>query len=322
MFVPWKPSYSRESAVVALSTAETWRDALERLGVNYHGKNINTLRKWAEAWDISVEHLPDGRGGARGTRRYTREEAAEAIASSFSWVESLRKLGMCHSGGNWKLLKRRAAEWGISSDHFDPRARSRERSRNGRRPLEDILVEHSTYSRSALKDRLYEAGLKKRECEMCGQGEVWRGNPIGLILDHINGVRDDNRLENLRIVCPNCAAGLETHCGRKNRIDVADRECLRCSKRFRPKSIQQRYCSHGCGVHSPGPRGPRPAVRKAERPPLRQLLAEIEELGYTGVGCKYGVSDNAIRKWVRAMMEESGQLPLEIPTRTWPNKRR
>ena len=65
---------------------------------------------------------------------------------------------------------------------------------------------------------LFEEGLKERRCEMCGQDENWHGRTMSLILDHINGVPDDNRLENLRIVCPNCAATLETHCGRKNRI--------------------------------------------------------------------------------------------------------
>ena len=78
--------------------------------------------------------------------------------------------------------------------------------------LEEILVERSTSVSQKLKARLYEAGLKQRACERCGQDEVWGGRRIGLILDHMNGVRDDNRLENLQIVCPNCAAALETHC--------------------------------------------------------------------------------------------------------------
>lgn len=76
-----------------------------------------------------------------------------------------------------------------------------------------VLCEHSTCNRLHLKRRLYKEGLKQRRCELCGQNEVWRGRAMALILDHVNGVHDDNRLQNLRIVCPNCNATLDTHCG-------------------------------------------------------------------------------------------------------------
>jgi hypothetical protein len=69
---------------------------------------------------------------------------------------------------------------------------------------------------------------------------------MSLILDHINGVADDNRLENLRIVCPNCAATLDTHCGR-NTAMVDERTCARCGVDFRAKYGSQRYCSRECG---------------------------------------------------------------------------
>lgn len=92
-------------------------------------------------------------------------------------------------------------EWKISTDHFDPYAASLAGLRRGpKRPLTEILIEGSTYSRSNLKQRLYEEGLKTPVCELCEQGEIWRGKRMGLILDHINGVRNDNRIENLRVV--------------------------------------------------------------------------------------------------------------------------
>jgi transposase-like protein len=52
-------------------------------------------------------------------------------------------------------------------------------------------------------------------------------------------------------------------------------------------------------VRSKGPRHPKPETRKVQRPPYEQLVAEIAELGYRAVGRKYGVSDNAVRKWIR-----------------------
>jgi len=77
------------------------------------------------------------------------------------------------------------------------------------------LIENSEYRHTSnLKERLYKEGLKKRECELCGQGEEWRGKKMSLILDHINGTNNDNRIKNLRIACPNCNATLDTHCGK------------------------------------------------------------------------------------------------------------
>ena len=186
-----------------------------------------------------------------------------AVSASRSFAEALRRLGLGPSGGNWRTLQRRCREWAIATDHFDPYASSR--GRRGQVPLEAVLVAGSTYSRWHLKRRLFEQGLKERRCELCGQGEVWHGRPMALIIDHINGTRDDHRLENLRIVCPNCAATLDTHCGRRNRL--RPRPCEACRREFAPRSAAQRFCSRPCAAQRERPRGPRPDLRKVERPP-------------------------------------------------------
>ncbi|MGZ5310134.1 MAG: HNH endonuclease [Solirubrobacterales bacterium] len=324
--MPWRPSYTSEQAREAIRHATTWSEALRGLGLAVHGKNAATLRRWAVRWGIETDHLPR----QQSARRYGEFEARAAIGASRSWSQTLRRLGRCPTGGNAATLKRRAAAWGIDTSHFDPHAVSNEALRRSmkRVPLEEVLVRGSAYSRSNLKRRLYEEGLKEPVCEMCGQGDVWRGKRIGLILDHVNGVRDDNRIENLRIVCPNCAATLDTHCGRKNRVEVLPRDCSHCGRTFQPRDPRQRYCSRYCGSRWKRDRAPRPETRKVERPPEDQLLREIEELGYLEVGRRYGVSDNAVRKWVRAYAREravaEGRDPdvVEIPTRTWPNRRR
>jgi hypothetical protein len=236
--------------------------------------------------------------------RYGEQQARAAVAVSRSYSETLRRLGMCATGGNWLTLRRWAQRWGISTDHFDPYAGNAAAARVRSRPLSEILVVGSTYSRGSLKKRLWAEGLKPRHCELCGQGELWRGRKMGLILDHVNGVRDDNRLENLRVVCPNCAATLDTHCGRKNRIDV-ERRCARCSTAFRANRPEQRYCSPACARRYP--RRPAKAnlkLRRVERPGHEQLLREVTAAGFAAVGRRYGVSDNAIRKWLRQYERE------------------
>lgn len=243
--------------------------------------------------------------------RYTEAELRRVVAGASSLSEVLRHFGLRTAGGNHRQLRRWLDEWDISTDHFTLAWKQPARSRQ---PLSKILVEGSTYHRGHLKQRLYDEGLKERRCEMCGQGEEWRGARMALILDHINGVANDHRLENLRIVCPNCAATLETHCGRANRLEVEDRSCLRCGGAFRPKARHQRYCSRACGSRYPRDRSPRPAARKVERPPYEALLAEIAATGWRAVGRKYGVSDTAVRKWVRAYERESVRAP---PIAAW-----
>jgi hypothetical protein len=222
-----------------------------------------------------------------------------AMAASKSYSETLRRLELCTSGGNWRTIKRYAEQWGISTAHFDPDAGRRAGGRKRARPLSEILVEGSTYHRVHLKHRLYREGLKARRCELCGQGEDWHGRRMSLIIDHVNGVRNDHRLENLRIVCPNCAATLDTHCRRNKTRVPQQRQCVRCDAAFEPRSLAQSYCSAHCGTRAPGPRGPRLSQRKVVRPPLDQLLAEVRTDGWEATGRRYGVSGTAIRKWVR-----------------------
>jgi hypothetical protein len=245
---------------------------------------------------------------------FTEDQLREAIAASLSWSEALRRIGYCPSGGNPRTIQRYVKRWSIDTSHFDPDAARRRAGPRTRRPLEEILVRRSTYARGHLKKRLYRAGLKQRRCEMCGQGEEWRGARMSLILDHINGERDDHRLENLRIVCPNCAATLPTHCGKGLKKRRKPKSCEGCGVEFEPRFKRQKFCSLQCGQQAGrivGRGYGRPRARKVERPPYRQLLEEIEATSYSAVAREYGVSDTAVRKWVRFYEREQERLAQE-----------
>lgn len=230
---------------------------------------------------------------------FSESDLREAIAQSITWAATLRLLGYEVKGHNYRTAQRWAEAWGINTDHFDPNAARRATRGAHVKPLEEVTVQNSPYARGQLKDRLFAEGIKQRTCELCGQGEIWHGRRMSLVLDHINGVSDDHRLENLQIVCPNCAATLDTHCGRNV---PQERVCPGCGERFAPKAIRHRYCSQTCWgtVASRLKLGiPQPHLRKVERPPYEQLLDDLRTMSFCAVGRKYGVSDNAVRKWIR-----------------------
>ena len=149
-----------------------------------------------------------------------RESLCALIACSQTFSDVLRHFGLNHQGGNCRTLKRRLIEDDIDFSHIRQGRNSTKGLRSGgfEIPLSEILIEQSTYTnRWRLKRRLIKAGLLIERCVICGQNPVWNEQPLMLVLDHINGKNNDNRLENLRLLCPNCNSQTETFCGRKLR---------------------------------------------------------------------------------------------------------
>lgn len=147
--------------------------------------------------------------------RWNEEVLKEIIKNSDSVNSTLEKLGLRIGGDNNKTLRKFIDLYNIDISHFKKNwEKIAQISRNKKIPTKDLLIENSNYNRGLLKERLYSEGFKKRICELCGQDELWMGKKISLILDHKNGIYNDNRLENLRIVCPNCNSTLPTHCGK------------------------------------------------------------------------------------------------------------
>jgi len=126
------------------------------------------------------------------TPPFSEADARAAISNSTCWADALRYLGYQVKGANYRTLQKWAKRWVIGTDHFDSDVGRRRAARQLQIPLDEVLVENSTYNRFNLKRRLLEGALLEARCELCGQDEHWRGRRMSLVIDHINGVSNDN----------------------------------------------------------------------------------------------------------------------------------
>lgn len=145
-------------------------------------------------------------------------EFKELVQNSNSIREVLTAIGYKNTSGTMhNKIKQRIERDGLSIEHMGNRVNTRKGKRT---PLDEILVKNSTYTNiERLKIRLVNENVFKYECVGCGNQGEWMGDELKLQLDHINGVRDDHRKENLRFLCPNCHSQTETF-GGKNIMGV------------------------------------------------------------------------------------------------------
>jgi len=223
-------------------------------------------------------------------QKYLKDSFADIIKNSQNITEAIIKLGLKPRGSNYLTIKKYIKLYSLDTSHFlslTPKVlENLKKSRDSRKlNLDEILVENRTYNTSLLKKRLFEKGLKKNECEICGQNDIWHGKKIALIIDHIDGKHDNNTIQNLRILCPNCNATLDTHCGKnKKKLNYI----CKCGNKIIKTSDTCRKCYHI-------------SKRKVKkRPSIDVLKLNVNDLGYLRTGLKYNVSGNTIKKWINS----------------------
>ena len=211
-----------------------------------------------------------------------KEQLQELVKTSNSLTEILQKQGKAVSGASYKVLKEALEAYQIDYNFLN------EREIGKQIPLEVILIENREYQSSRLKRRLVQAGIKQYVCEICGCSNEWNGKPLTLQLDHINGNHSDNRLENLRILCPNCHSQTETY---SNKRSKRHNYCVDCGCEI---SLTSTRCGSCASKYKNNFK-----VDPKDRPTKEELFELIKTKPFTTIGEMYGVKDNTIRKWCK-----------------------
>lgn len=148
-------------------------------------------------------------------RSWTDDQLIQAVKTCTSHRQVLKHLNLIPAGGNYAQIQKHIARLKLDTGHFLGRAwnKGKNITCNPGKSLEEIMTKASTYSTYKLKRRLLRVGLKPSSCEECGWAKQSQEGHLPLELDHINGDRFDHRLENLRILCPNCHSLKPTYRG-------------------------------------------------------------------------------------------------------------
>jgi hypothetical protein len=211
------PKHSVEALAVVASFSWCMNDFLSKLEERNTPRIRRNMRARLDRLQIDTSHWD------RSPRRwYTDDQLSRAVARSISYAGVLRELGVPVTGGSHAHLARRIRAMGIDTSHFLGQAHFRGTTRP-RRKVEEILVvlpPGSARPRTPTLRRALLASGVPHLCAICGCGGTWRGSALVLAIDHVNGDWLDNRLENLRFLCPNCHSQTATWC-RKSRPPAA-----------------------------------------------------------------------------------------------------
>lgn len=208
----------------------------------------------------------------------TREELKSIIDNSTSIKEAIETIGLRDVGNNRGTFLKVVDKLDLKGELNSLKERARKYQNKFLKQeetlFEDVFCECSIYPRKKARARIIKDNLLEYRCEICGNDGEWLGKSLSLHLDHINGIANDHRLENLRFLCPNCHNQTSTYAG-KRKYNAPDLYKKRMEKkRKREIFIEQR------------------------KKDLEEV--DIRKYGWVGeISKKWDISHTQVKRWVR-----------------------
>jgi hypothetical protein len=214
--------YSKEILETTAADSRSIRDVMERLGVPPYDTGYTHIKRKLVQFGIDTSHFTESASCAR-REEVDETELRTAVAESESLAGVMRRLGLPDNSTSRRTVKKYTAAYGLTTAHFTGQGHYRGRPSYNRKSADGILRQlepgASRTRRMQLHRALQEMGMPY-VCEQCGTGDLWQGQRLVLEIDHINGYRLDNRIENLRYLCPSCHSQTGTFAGRSRRVTI------------------------------------------------------------------------------------------------------
>lgn len=192
--------------------------ALASIGIDKRNSTaIKYLTKFIEDHNVDTSHYTMG---VPLTNRFTKDEVSSLASKANCWSELMRLMGIRFVGNNILTVKKVVEYYDVDVSHFDAVKAASDNRMKYSLTDDAVFCENSTAQRATVKKRLIVNKLVDYKCEICNNGGMWNGSPLVLHLEHKNGVNNDNRIENLCFLCPNCHSQTATYAGRNLKKDT------------------------------------------------------------------------------------------------------